>query len=212
VNRSGRATVWTGAVFQGDEFDYALGDNPFVKHRPGDEDDPTKLTHVYACGSVNNATRTVIEVWRMSKVWKHRDKVNKVGSNHYSFAHPEMYARKVPLLQVLKYMPSSVELTNAVGLSEASDAGEGYIVEGDFVTAAGTSAGIDPETGETSAPAPAPASEPGPTYAVCIERLKKTTDPQIAGIVLEDAALLPADQYEQVTAFFKQKFTPGAKP
>lgn len=134
VSRSGRAAVWTGAVFEGDHFDYSLGDRPFVQHRPGDESDPSKITHVYAIGRVNGSDHPVIEVWTISKVWKHRDKMNKQGSKHYSYRHPEMYARKVPLLQVLKYMPSSIEVANAIAASEAAEQGRGVVIEGDFVT------------------------------------------------------------------------------
>jgi recombination protein RecT len=52
VNRTGRASAWTGAVFTGDDFDYALGDSPYVKHRPGLEDEPDKLEYAYAIGRV----------------------------------------------------------------------------------------------------------------------------------------------------------------
>lgn len=135
VNRSGRATVWTGAVFQGDDFDYALGDNPFIRHKPGDEDDASKMTHVYAVGRVNGSTLPVIEVWTIKKIWNHRNKYNKVGQRHYSFRDPEMYARKVPLLQVLKYMPSSIELSNALAVSTAAEEGRGAVIDGaGFVT------------------------------------------------------------------------------
>lgn len=134
VNRSGRATVWTGAVFDGDDFDYALGDNPFVRHRPGDEDDPIKMTHVYAVGRVNGSNWPVIEVWTMRKIWKHRDQYNKVGKRHYSYRDQEMYARKVPLLQVLKYMPSSIELSNALAANHAAEEGRGVVIDGNFVT------------------------------------------------------------------------------
>lgn len=133
ANRSGRATVWTGAVFDGDDFDYALGDNPFVRHRPGDEDDPTKMTHVYAIGRVNGSNWPVIEVWTMRKIWKHRDQYNKVGKRHYSFRDQEMYARKVPLLQVLKYMPSSIELSNALAASNAAEEGHNVVIDGNVV-------------------------------------------------------------------------------
>lgn len=134
ANRSGRCTVWTGAVFEGDDFDYALGDSPFVRHRPGEEDDPAKLTHVYAIGRVNGSNWPVIEVWTIGKVWKHRDQYNKVGRQHYSYRDPEMYARKVPLLQVLKYMPSSVELSNAITASAAAETGKGLVIDGSVVT------------------------------------------------------------------------------
>lgn len=134
ANRSGRSTVWTGAVFQGDHFEYALGDKPFVQHRPGDEDRPQFLTHVYAIGRVNGSDWPVIEVWTVAKVQRHRDQYNKVGNKHYSFRDWEMYARKVPLLQVLKYMPSSIELSNALTVSHAAESGRGVTIDGNFVT------------------------------------------------------------------------------
>lgn len=156
VSRAGRATVWTGAVFHGDSFDYALGDSPFVRHRPGDEDDPTKLTHVYAIGRVNGSQYPVIEVWTIEKVKRHRDKYNKVGSRHYSFDNWEMYARKVPLLQVLKYMPASVELSNAMGLDAAHESGKHAALDGQFL-----------EVDEDDAPSenPAPTSKPAAARA-----------------------------------------------
>lgn len=134
TNRSGRCTVWTGAVYEGDAFDYSLGDTPFIRHQPGDEDNPEKLTHVYAVGRVNGSSWPVIEVWTMRKIWKHRDHYNKVGGAHYSFRDKEMYARKVPLLQVLKYMPSSIELSNALAVSNAAEEGRGAVIDGNFVT------------------------------------------------------------------------------
>lgn len=149
ANRSGRCTVWTGAVFAGDDFDFALGDNPFIKHKPGDEDDHSKITHVYAVGRVNGSQWPVIEVWTIKKVWKHRNAYNKVGDRHYSYRDPEMYARKVPLLQVLKYMPSSVELSNAIALNNAAELGQNAIIDGNFVTI------TDPvDDGADSAPGP----------------------------------------------------------
>jgi recombination protein RecT len=166
ANRSGRCTVWTGAVFEGDVFDYALGDSPFVRHQPQDEDDPAKLTHVYAIGRVNGSSLPVIEVWTNRKVRKHRDKYNKVGQSHYSNRDWEMYARKVPLLQVLKYMPSSIELSNAIAVASAQQSGDHAVIDGDFVTFTdGRDDQPDPETGEVSAPPPKPRTPPKPSAA-----------------------------------------------
>lgn len=137
VARAGRATVWTGAVYAGDDFDYELGDSPFCHHKPGDGDDGNGFTHVYAIGRVRGAEMPVIEVWTRGKVEKHLKRYNKVGPRHYAHAGEnnfEMYARKVALLQVLKYMPSSVEISNAVEVSQASEEGRGAVIEGDFVT------------------------------------------------------------------------------
>lgn len=121
VNRSGKATAWTGAVYAGDEFDWSLGDKPYLKHKPsGDE---SKLTHVYAVARPVSSQWPILEVWTIEKIWKHRDRVNKVGADHYSYNWPEQYARKIPLLQTLKYVPKSIELQAALSLDTAAEGG-----------------------------------------------------------------------------------------
>lgn len=147
VARSGRATVWTGAVYDGDKFEYQLGDAPFCRHQPGDGGE--EFTHVYAIGRVKDAQMPVIEVWTRGKVKKHLQQYNKVGGRHYALAsesNMEMYARKVALLQVLKYMPSSIELANAITVSNAAESGHGAVIDGDFVTV--FSETVDQDTGE----------------------------------------------------------------
>ena len=138
VARAGRATVWTGAVYQGDKFDWALGDNPFVRHQPeGDADSWRDITHVYAIGRVNGSQYPVIEVWTMNRVIRHLNKFNKVGAKHYALAddsqNMEMYARKVALLQVLKYMPKSIEVMRALDVTNAVESGKNFTFDGDVV-------------------------------------------------------------------------------
>lgn len=195
VNRSGRATVWTGAVFEGDEFDYALGDLPFVKHKPGDEDEPDALCYVYAIGRVRDARQAVVEVWPMSKIWKHRDRFNKVGRAHYSFEHPEMYARKIPLLQVLKYMPSSIELSTAMTLSEGADSGEGIVLEGEgYVTES-----VEQDTGEI---------KPGRTYAQFVDAIQGAKDAEAGlAIYLEAQATLEPALQPDLEAVFNRRWS-----
>jgi len=150
VARAGRASVWTGAVFEGDDFDYQLGDSPFVRHRPNVAGEEGQFTFVYAIGRVRDAQMPVIEVWSRAKVEKHLKAYNKVGDRHYAKASEnnlKMYGRKVALLQVLKYMPQSVELNQAIDLSNAADTGTPATIDVDGVVI------TDPETGETSAPA-----------------------------------------------------------
>ena len=152
VNRTGNATVWTGAVFQGDEFDYALGDSPFVTHKPSGESDPDLLTHVYAIGRVKGSEWPVIEVWPIARVKKHRDRYNKVGNRHYSHQNWEMYARKVVLLQVIKYMPASADLAAAVALNDAAEVGHQNLTVQDAIDGTWTvetqTESVDESTGE----------------------------------------------------------------
>lgn len=123
ANRTGRCSVWTGAVFAGDQFDYELGDLPFVKHKPSGEDDPKKLLFTYAVGRVKGNEHPVIEVWPNEKTKRHFNRYNKVGMKHYAHDNWEMYARKIPLLQVLKYMPASPELEAAMSLADSAERG-----------------------------------------------------------------------------------------
>lgn len=123
VSRSGQATVWTGAVFAGDRFEYQLGDNPKCIHVPGDLHGEGEPTHVYACGKVKGSDIAITEVWSISRIKRHLQKYNKVGDKHYAYENMEMYARKVVLLQILKYMPMSTELSRAVELDNAAATG-----------------------------------------------------------------------------------------
>ena len=184
VSRAGRATVWTGAVFEGDKFDYQLGDDPFCRHKPGDGDG--NLTHVYAIGRVKDAQMPIIEVWTSGKVRRHLDQYNKVGGRHYALASEsnfEMYARKVALLQVLKYMPSSIELANAITVSHAAEAGQGAVIEGDFVMV--NTEAFDQETGEIKKTPLPPCTDEQfskelPVWRGLIESKKKTVENIIA--------------------------------
>lgn len=127
VARGGRASIWTGAVYKGDAFDYELGDRPFIKHKPDESgalQGLDELRYVYSVGRIKGAEWPVIEVWSTAKIEAHRNRFNKVGSAHYSYQHFEMYGRKIPLLQVIKYMPKSVEIQQAFDLDQAAENGQ----------------------------------------------------------------------------------------
>ncbi|WP_412021503.1 recombinase RecT [Burkholderia cepacia] len=207
VSRSGRATVWTGAVFEGDEFDYALGDSPFIRHRPGEENDPDKITHVYAVGRVNGSEHPVIEVWTVGKVRKHRDKYNKQGAKHYSFRDWEMYARKIPLLQVLKYMPKSIELSNAMAIANAADNGNHAVIDGNFVTVtdSDTGATIDPSTGELTDQRAQQSDMTLPGYDDLLGQIQKANDVEVLALVMDSARDLPADQLTKLQQAFEDR-------
>ena len=126
VSRAGRSSAWTGAVKPGDFFEYSLGSSPKVTHEPGD-DDSGEFTHVYAVGWVKDAQWPILEVWSRAKVMRHLKQNNKVGDKHYALAgkdNLEMYGRKVVLLQVIKYLPSSIELRDASALDVAAAEGK----------------------------------------------------------------------------------------
>jgi recombination protein RecT len=134
VARSGRGTVYTGVIFSDQDYTYVDGaKRDLVIHNETELDAPEDITHAYAIGWVRDATMPIIELWSVGKIKKHRDKYNKVSTKHYSFRDWEMYCRKIPLLQVLKYMPASIELSNALDINNASEAGRGATIENGVV-------------------------------------------------------------------------------
>ncbi len=124
MNRSGQGSVYTGVIFKDQAYKFIDGSKrELIIENETELVDPSDITHAYAIGHIKGGMFPVIELWRMAKVIKHRDRYNKVGAKHYSFSNLEMYARKVVLLQVLKYMPCSPELAVAMALNDAAEMG-----------------------------------------------------------------------------------------
>jgi len=150
VSRTGRASCWTGVVHKGDEFDYALGDSPFLKHKPGDNEDHKDVTHYYAIGRIKGSDWPVVVVWSAGKVAKHLAQFNKVGAKHYALKDEnnfEQYGRKVVLLQALKFLPTSQDLESAMNAEIAHESGKGVTLEGNFVYVNDTDADDAPVQG-----------------------------------------------------------------
>ena len=124
MNRSGQGSVYTGVIFRDQRYDFIDGSKrELIIHNETELVDPSDITHAYAVGHIKGGMFPQIELWRIAKVLKHRDRYNKVGQKHYSYQNVEMYARKVVLLQVLKYMPCSPELVAAMSLNDAAEMG-----------------------------------------------------------------------------------------
>jgi len=130
VSRSGRGTVYTGVIYKDQDYTYKDGaTRDLVVHNESDMLSPIDITHAFAIGRVKGSEIPIIELWSVKKITVHRDKYNKVGKSHYSFDNWEMYCRKIPLMQVLKYMPASIELGNALDVSNAAESGHGVVIE-----------------------------------------------------------------------------------
>lgn len=226
VARSGRGTVFTGVIFRDQEYTFTDGARrDLIIHNETDLDAPEDITHAYAIGWVRDAAMPIIELWRVSKIEKHRDKYNKVGRKHYSYRDWEMYARKVPLLQVLKYMPCSIEVSNALAVSHAAESGRGVNIEQGIVIDMDTGRPveeIDRETGEVmrqadegarqsprsaqsdTTPAKAQAEAGNPAQGAASAAPASQTEPagaqqpQQTGAGAEDAGLDPAAVEHQI--------------
>ncbi len=120
ARRSGMvSSINAFAVFEGDAFEYRLGLDPHLEHIPAEDgdDDPAKLTHVYAVAKVQGEpqfvvlTRKQIERARAS---------SQGGKSPYSpwAKHYEEMAKKTALRRLAKYLPQTVEMAAAQRLDD----------------------------------------------------------------------------------------------
>lgn len=217
VNRTGRASAWTGVVHKGDHFEYALGDSPFLTHRPGDNEDHKDITHYYAIGRVKGAEYPHLVVWSVNKVIKHLNTYNKVGGKHYALKNDDnmdAYGRKVVLLQVIKYLPTSVELENAINAENANASGHAAKVEN---TIDGNFVFIDDEDDQADAGIPATDDQPAQTAqpAAAAQRrenaedvdVRETAKPATSAPAVEKLTPEISEAYERTAAMLHKAST-----
>jgi len=198
VSRSGRGTVFTGVIFRDQEYTFVDGARrDLVIHNETEMNEAENITHAYAVGWVKDATMPIIELWTVEKIRKHRDKYNKVGKRHYSFRDWEMYARKIPLLQVLKYMPCSIEVANALVVANAAEGGRSVVIDGGIVidmeepNQGDSGQSVDQETGEVSQASPAQPAALEYDYATLLSRIQKCPDMDVLDLIADDLRDLP---------------------
>jgi recombination protein RecT len=134
IHRSERAVVWTGIINEDQKYEYRDGSQKSLKVlNESTLMEDRDITHAFAVGIVKGMESfPIIELWPVAKILRHRDRFNKVGKRHYSFENFEQYARKVPLLQVVKYLPASVELSSLIAMEYAAESGaqpQGYTID-----------------------------------------------------------------------------------
>lgn len=205
ATRSGRAFAWSGVLYEGQKHEYEQGDNPRLKvMEDSDEDDPAKIAYFYAIGRVRGSDYPVIERWSRARVIKHRDRFNKVGQRHYSYQHPEMYGRKVVLLQVLKYLPATPELEAAYMLDAGADRGQAM----NLGRAADAIDGVFEQIPDDPT---APAPDPGFVAVVSgdgikvLKALNEAKDRDTLDVAADLIKTAPATEREELTRVYKER-------
>ena len=112
--------LYAYAVYDGDEFDYGLGDSPYVHHKPDPDRESERddaITFFYAVENLVNGGRE-IEVWSKARMDDHRDQyVKKNPSGKFPDSWVKSYAamgRKTLVSVVARRGPRSVELSAAL--------------------------------------------------------------------------------------------------
>lgn len=121
ARRSGQIISLTSrAVYSNDTFSYAYGLDETLEHvpAPGDRGD---LTHVYAVAKLKGGG-IQFEVMSKADVLKVKAS-SKAGNNGPWVSHFDEMAKKTVIRRLFKYLPVSIEMTQAVVLDEKADAG-----------------------------------------------------------------------------------------
>jgi recombination protein RecT len=214
INRSGRGVVRTGAVYNGDFFEWELGLEPFLRHKNTGVETADNLIFTYAIGQIRGeggwTPPPIIEVWSADKLRFHLETYNKVGTSHYALASGNnwiMYARKIPLLQVAKYMPKSAEISRAIEAANRADSGEAMTIDGDFNFTDDPAAGAPPPpaaTGGSSGGAPKPE-----TFEQLRDRIDASANRDAADLILDAARHLPAERIKELAGMADKKHPRG---
>lgn len=121
VSRSSDAPkLMPRAVYKGDDFNFEYGMDEMLKHKPNEKSD--ELTHVYVVAAFKDGTKAFMVMSRKEiDAVRKRSKSADSGPWESDF---EAMALKSVIRKMFKYLPSSVEMQNAIGLDEAGERGE----------------------------------------------------------------------------------------
>lgn len=121
ARRSGQIVSLTArSVHANDTFSYAYGLDETLEHVPG-TGDRGDLTHVYAVAKLKGGG-IQFEVMSKADVLKVKAS-SKAGNNGPWVSHFDEMAKKTVIRRLFKYLPVSIEMTQAVVLDEKADAG-----------------------------------------------------------------------------------------
>lgn len=120
VRNSGQLkTVTAEVVYESDEFNYELGDQPRIRHVPSTVAEPGKVLYVYAVAELmsGGVQRVVLPVREVEKIRKR----SRSANNGPWVTDWEEMAKKTALRRLTKLLPMSIEVQRAVELDERDD-------------------------------------------------------------------------------------------
>jgi recombination protein RecT len=120
--RSGQLSgIQAEAVYEADDFEYALGLKPKLHHVPADQEDRGQLKYAYAVANLANGG-TVWRVLNRAQVMKHKRSSQSAGSDYSPWkTHEEEMWRKTAIRAIAALLPLSPELRDAVASDEAGE-------------------------------------------------------------------------------------------
>lgn len=125
AERAGKVTIDAHVIHERDDFDFALGLNPHINHKPyfGSED-PGEVIGAYAVARYSDG-RVKFRVLSKGEIEKARES-SKSGKSNYSpwSSHYAEMARKTAIRRLFKLLPKSPELARVQELEDKAEVGE----------------------------------------------------------------------------------------
>jgi len=132
ARRTGDITsIETHIVYEKDVFELELGIYQRVVHKPFLDGDRGKIKLVYGIAEFKSGGRH-FEWMSIEDVNKIRARSRAAASGPWVTDYEQM-VRKTLIRRMCKYLPMSVELQNALQISDAAESGQKADLEGDFV-------------------------------------------------------------------------------
>ena len=123
ARRSGKIrAIEARIVREGDEFDYELGTNPKLVHKPSFSEVPAEMRAVYAIAFFADGS-TQFEIMVKAEVDAIR-KRSRSGNNGPWVTDYEEMAKKTVVRRLSKYLPLSPELSRALEIQAMAEAGD----------------------------------------------------------------------------------------
>jgi recombination protein RecT len=161
----GVSNIYAHIVYKQDDFDFALGDTPFLRHKPDLDGPQTKgdITNAYAVAKLSDGS-VIFEVMTIRQIEAIRSRSPAGESGPWTTDYVQM-CRKTAIRRLCKYLPKSRYLAAALEAEEAQEVGrKPQIVMPQDLGAVMEQA--DPKTGEiiegekVTPAAPPPAEKP----------------------------------------------------
>lgn len=154
ARRSGMVkAIYAHAVREADEFDYELGLEPKLSHKPA-EGDRGDLTHVYAVARLTGG-EPIFTVLTRAEVERFRARSRAKDSGPWVTDYEAM-ALKTAIRRIFKWLPKSAEMSMAAAVDEADDMTRQQAEAFSPEVALALGAAAD----EQAAPSPAPEGTP----------------------------------------------------
>jgi recombination protein RecT len=122
VRTSGEVdSFWAQVVYENDHFDYALGDEPYIVHKPQIGSNRGRMIAAYAIATLKSGEK-IREVMAADEIYAIRDKFSdgwkaykdgKIRSTPWSSSEGEM-AKKTVALRLAKVLPMSTDIREAL--------------------------------------------------------------------------------------------------